>query len=26
MVNPEAWALYSERFTTLLGFTPAPLP
>ncbi len=26
LVNPEAWPLYSERFTTLLGFAPAPLP
>jgi D-3-phosphoglycerate dehydrogenase len=25
MVNPEAWPLYSERFTRLLGFTPAAL-
>lgn len=26
MVNPEAWPLYSKRFTELLGFTPDPLP
>ena len=26
LVNPEAWPLYSERFTALLGFAPAPLP
>jgi len=22
LVNPEAWPLYSERFTRLLGFAP----
>jgi alpha-ketoglutarate-dependent taurine dioxygenase len=26
LVNPEAWPLYSERFTALLGFAPEPLP
>ena len=26
LVNPEAWKLYSERFTTLLGFRPDRLP
>jgi D-3-phosphoglycerate dehydrogenase len=26
LVNPEAWPLYSERFTALLGSTPAALP
>ncbi|MSP00217.1 MAG: 3-phosphoglycerate dehydrogenase [Acetobacteraceae bacterium] len=26
LVNPEAWPLYSERFTRLLGFAPAPAP
>jgi D-3-phosphoglycerate dehydrogenase len=25
MVNPEVWPHYSERFTALLGFSPAPL-
>ncbi|HEX3996789.1 MAG TPA: NAD(P)-dependent oxidoreductase, partial [Acetobacteraceae bacterium] len=26
MVNPEAWPLYSQRFSELLGFAPDPLP
>ena len=26
LVNPEAWPRYSERFESLLGFAPAPLP
>lgn len=26
LVNPEAWPLYSERFTAILGFQPDALP
>jgi D-3-phosphoglycerate dehydrogenase len=25
LVNPEAWPLYSQRFSEVLGFAPAPL-
>jgi D-3-phosphoglycerate dehydrogenase len=25
LVNPEAWPFYSQRFTEILGFAPAPL-
>ncbi len=26
LVNPDAWPRYAERFGSLLGFTPSPLP
>jgi D-3-phosphoglycerate dehydrogenase len=25
LVNPEVWPLYTQRFTEILGFAPAPL-
>jgi D-3-phosphoglycerate dehydrogenase len=25
LVNPEAWPLYTKRFTEILGFAPDPL-